>query len=62
MLKIPRDLFSQEKKPENINTESLTSVLEDISEAKFPQTSIEDIGWVTNVIEPTQQRGPSESP
>ncbi|MEL1135967.1 hypothetical protein AAC978_12355 [Desulfitobacterium sp. THU1] len=62
MLKIPRDLFSQEKKPEDINAESLTSVLDDISEADFPQTSIEDIGWVTNVIEPTQQRGPSESP
>ncbi|AGA69373.1 hypothetical protein Desdi_1924 [Desulfitobacterium dichloroeliminans LMG P-21439] len=62
MLKIPRGLFFRQRKSENNNGKSSDSALTDISEVEIPLTSIEDIGWVTNAIEPAQQRGPSESP
>lgn len=63
MLKIPRRLFFHTKSLQNINGESLDSThLGGVSEDEIPLTSLEDIEWVTNVLEPEQQRGPSENP
>lgn len=63
MLKISRQLFFQEKSLQNSNKGSLdTAQRGGIFEDEMPLTSLKDIEWVTNVIEPEQQRGPSENP
>lgn len=60
MFKTPRRLFNQ-RNPDAYNGKGgrISVELNGILEDEIPFT-IEEISWVTNVVEPEQQRGPSE--
>ncbi|HHY25233.1 MAG TPA: hypothetical protein GX523_00515 [Desulfitobacterium dehalogenans] len=63
MFKIPRRLFFKIQYPTLRPGEPLESAqLGHFSDEDMPLTSLDDIEWVTNILEPEQQRGPSENP
>ena len=62
MLKIPRRLFFQVQSPARPCEPFAPAQSGDFYDEEIPLTSLDDIEWATNVLEPDQQRGPSENP
>lgn len=66
MMKIPRSILLavgalNSENPANIPTD-LESKNTGLFDEEISLNSLSDVEWVTNAIEPDQQRGPSETP
>ena len=62
MLKFPLQLFIHDKNPQSNRGSLASAPVHKAPDEVITLTSLDDIEWVTNAIEPEQQRGPSETP